>query len=66
MAIDFSNPSCKHNKGTFIAEMNIEFCNECGAAVNIEDFMQKIANKFNAPVFGQMVGLGTVEPEKED
>lgn len=55
---------CGHKQGTF-TEDTIEYCKVCGQAADIDDFMQKIANKMNAPVFGQLVGRGTVLPNNK-
>jgi hypothetical protein len=52
---------CGHNRGTFTDD-GIEYCAVCDQAVDLDAFMQ--SNKVNAPVFGQLIGKGTILPNK--
>ena len=61
--------SCGHKKGTFsekVGDTDVEYCNVCGQAADIAAWAQGLANLLNAPVMGQLVGIGTVEPEEEE
>ena len=59
---------CGHKKGTLkdtLGGVEVEYCSVCNQVTDMEAWAQGIANMMDAPVFGQLVDLGTIEP-KED